>query len=312
MTKKAYLEYCNALTAKSMAEKRRDITVVIASSEDESVFNCIKSVNGEAEIVVSLTPYKPIEARLSKLGIPFTIVPRGNLGVTFNSGIELATTNKVIVMTDDAIFESGSIVKLAKGLDNYDACKARLSFQYDNRSFSRIIASARDFINSSPTKAYTPGLALRKDIKERIGGRFFDEQVMWGEDAEFSYRFHRNGLRFGYIRDAVVSHPPVSVKHDLKGAFLIGLCKRRSVDLGIREGDENIMPTLQRIFSGKTFETRSRLFKEKGASTLFYMFIWDSFYNLGYNLRRLGLSDPIEKRVWQGFGKNEHTRTDNF
>lgn len=284
--------------------ERKDITVVIASSEDESVFNCIDSVNGEARVVVSLTPYTPIENRLSPLKIPFVVVPRGNLGVTYNSGIELATTNKVIVMDGDTVFTPGAIDKLDDGLEQYDACKARLSFQVDDtQPLSREVAQTRDFINSSPTRAYTPGLALRKDIRDRMGGYFFNEQIRWTVDSEFSHRFHKNGLQFGYIKDAVVNHPTVSVRHDLAGAFLMGLSKRRAVDLGAREGDEDIIPTLKRLFSGETFARRNRLFREKGASTLLYTLLWDSIYNFGYNLRKLGLSDPIEKRMWGGFGR---------
>lgn len=289
-----------------MAEKGKDITVVIASSEDEAVFNCIDSVRDEARIAVSLTPYTPIETRLSNMSIPFVVVPRGNLGVTFNAGIELATTNKVIVMTDDAMFKPGAIEKLAEGLEQYDACKARLSFQYDDaHPLSAVVASARDFINSSPTRVFTPGLALRKDIRDQMGGHFFNEQVRWAEDSEFSYRFHNNGLSFGYIKDAVVTHPAVSLRHDLRGAFLIGLSKRRAVDLGLRKGDEDLIPTLKRMFSGETFGRKSRLFREKGASTLLYMLVWDSAYNIGYNLRRLGLSGPIEDRIWQDFGRDQ-------
>lgn len=288
---------------KLMAEKLSDITVVIANSENESVFNAINAVKGEAAVVVSLTPCKSIETKLSKMGIPFTRVPRGNLGLTYNAGIDLATTNKVIIMDDHTVFEKGTIGKLSDGLEHYDACKARLSFEHDDAFFSREIASARDFINSIPHLTYTPGLAIRKDIRERMGGHFFDEEVKWAEDAEFSYRFHRSGLKFGYIREAVVTHPAVSLKHDLKGAFLIGLSKRRSVDLGLREGDENLIPTLKRVLSGEAFALRSRVFKEKGASTVLYMLVWDSLYNLGYNLRRLGLSGPIEKKLWQGFGR---------
>ena len=95
------------------------------------------------------------------------------------------------------------------------------------------------------------------------------------------------------------------MKHDLRGAFLIGLSKRRSVDLGLRQGDEDIIPTLKRILSGETLARRNRLFREKGVSTLLYMMIWDSFYNFGYYLRRLGLSSSIEERLWQNFGRDD-------
>lgn len=290
-----------------MHERCTETTVVIASSEDPSVFNCIDSVNNEASIAVALTPDESIESRLCQLKIPHIVVPRGNLGLTFNAGIDLAKTNKVIIMTDDATFNSGAIDKLEEGLEEFDACKARILFQYDNvHSVTKIIADARDSINSVPNRVFTPGLALKKDIKEKLGGHFFDERVLWAEDSELSYRFKQKGLSFGYIKDATINHPAVSLSHDLKGAFLIGLSKRRAVDLGLRKGDENVIPTLQRFFSGETFDRKATVFQQKGMKTLVYMIIWDCFYNLGYNLRRLKLSNSIEKKIWLNFGRNDN------
>lgn len=287
-----------------MTEAYKNTTVVIASSERDSVFDCIDSVDGKANIVVSLTPSPSIESRLFKLGIPHVIVPRGNLSVTFNAGIELAGTNKVIVMTDDATFNPGAIDRLSEGLENYDACKARIIFEHDDaKPTTKLVANARDFINSSPTRTYTPGLGIRKDIKSRMGGYFFDQRVRWAEDAEFSHRFHRNGLRFGYVKDATVNHPPVSLTHDLRGAFLIGVSKRRAVDMGIRQGDEDLLPTLKRMVNGVTFERKRRLLHEKGIPTTLYVFVWDAVYNIGYNLRKSKLSGPLEEGVWKHFGR---------
>lgn len=289
-----------------MKEQYRDTTVVIASSEDDSVFDCIDSVYDDANVVVSLTPSEEIERKLTKLRIPHVIVPRGNLGVTYNAGIELAVTDKIIIMNDDTTFNEGAIDKLSEGLEAFDACKPRIIFQYDEaRRTSKVIAEARDFANSIPTRAFTPGLAINKHIKDRIDGHFFDENVRWAEDAEFSYRLHRSGLRFGYIEDATINHPPVSLKHDLRGAFLIGLSKRRAVELGLREGTEDFIPTMLRIISGVTIERKRRVLQEKGVSTTAYMMTWDLFYNLGYNLRKFGLSNYIERQIWFQYGRDE-------
>ena len=288
-----------------MAEAKKDLTVIIASSENKSVFDCIDSVRGKANIVVSLTPFIPIEDKLSRLGIPYVVVPRGNLGLTYNAGIDLAPTNKVIIMDDDVVFSPGAIDKLGEGLERYDGCKARLSFRYNSSALSRAIANARDYINSSQTRVFTPGLALNKGIKEKMGGHYFDEEVRWAEDAEFSYRFHKNGLSFGYVEDAVVTHPPVSLKHDLRGAFLIGLSKRRSVELGLREGSEDLIPTMKRFISGEAFTRRRKVLESKGINTLLYMTMWDLFYNSGYNLRKLGLSTSIEEKIWKDFGRDK-------
>lgn len=287
-----------------MTEK--DITVVIANSEDESVFTCIESVGEEANVVVSLTPSASIESRLKIMGIPHVVVPRGNLGVTFNAGIELAPTNKVIIMTDDATFNAGTIQKLSEGLDHYDACKAKIIFHHDeSQPLTKVISEARDFANSSPRRVFTPGLAIRKDTREQLGGHFFNEDVRWAEDAELSYRFRRSGLQFGFIEDASINHPAVSLKHDLRGAFLIGLSKRRAVDLGLREGDENILPTLRRILTGETLKRKRKALGEKGLTTTLYLSLWDVCYNAGYNLRRFGLSDRVESRIWGNFGRDK-------
>lgn len=288
-----------------MNERYRDTTVVIASSEDESVFNCIDSVGNDAKIVVSLTPSDSIQSRLVKSKIPHVVVPRGNLGVTFNAGINHAETKKVIVMTDDATFDPDAIGKLSEALEGSDTCKARILFHYDDtKSLTRVVANARDFINSSPTRAFTPGLGLNKDIKDRMGGHYFNEEVRWAEDAEFSYRLHKNGLSIAYVKDATINHPAVSVKHDLRGAFLIGLSKRRSVELGLREGNEDLTPTLKRLISGESIQKKRRVVDEKDLATAAYMTVWDFFYNLGYNLRKIRLSGKIEEKIWGSFGKD--------
>ena len=286
-------------------ERYRDTTVVIASSEDESLFDCIDSVRNEAKIIVSLTPCEPIEARLLKLNIPHVIVPRGNLGVTFNAGIEKASTGKVIIMTDDATFNPDAIGRLTESLEYADASKARILFQYDdNKPLTKVFANARDSINSSPTRVLTPGLAINKEIKQKMGGHYFDQQVRWAEDAEFSYRFHQNGLRFNYVPEATINHPPVSVRHDLRGAFLIGLSKRRAVELDLREPNENVLPTIKRLVSGESINKKRKVVEEKGLVTAAYMTLWDFYYNFGYNLRRLGLSEKIEENIWGKFGKD--------
>ena len=291
-----------------MRDIKKDVTAVITSSEDMSVFRCIESVKDQAQVVVSMTPYQPIEDKLSRMGIPFVVVPRGNLGLTYNQGIKLAATEKVLITTDDTVVDDGAVEKLSAGLDEFDACKARLIFDYDpSNLLQKAVADVRDLTNSSPTRAFTPGLAFNKRIAEQMGGHFFNEDVKWAEDSEFSFRLHKNNLRFGYIDDAVIHHAEVDPIHDLKGAFLIGLSKRRAVDLGLRQGDEDLMPTLQRVLSGETFRRKYQVMDQKGLIALMYKFLWDGSYNAGYNLRKAGLSDLIEDKLWNGFGRGRNS-----
>lgn len=294
-----------------MSEFIKDTTVLITCSESPTIFNCIDSAKNQAPVAVSMTASAPIEARLLEMGIPFVLVPRGNLGLTFNRGIELVQTPKVLITTNDTVLEEGVVAKISEGLDKFDACKARLVFDYDpNESLTRVVADVRDFINASPRRAFTPGLALNKDIREQMGGRFFDENVRWAEDSEFSYRLYRSGLAFGYIEDAVIHHGPVSMEHDLKGALMIGLCKRRAVDLGLREGDEDLLPTLRRIVTGETLSRKIQLAQSKGLEAVVYKIVWDAVYNAGYNLRKYGLSDLFEEQLWSGFGRDKQSLTE--
>lgn len=284
----------------------KETTVVIASSENEAVFDCIESVDNQANVVVSLTPSDEIENRLSRLRIPHVVVPRGNLGVTFNAGIELAETEKVIIMTDDATFNPGAIDKLSEGLERTDACKPKIVFEYEEDSrISRAIAEARDHINSFPFHLFTPGLSINKSVREEIGGHYFNEDVRWAEDAEFSYRYKKNGLSYDYIPDATINHPRVSPKHDLTGAFLIGLSKSRSVSLGLREGDEDIIPTAKRILSGESIRRKRNLQEDKGLTTMVYGLVWDASYNAGYTLHRMGLTRRFEETIWEHFGRGK-------
>jgi hypothetical protein len=296
-----------------MSEFIKDTTVLITCSENPSIFKCIDSARTQAPVVVSMTPSPPIEAKLSQMGIPYVLVPRGNLGLTFNRGIELVQTPKVLITTNDTVLEDGVVAKISDGLDKYDACKARLSFEYKpSQPGTKVVAGLRDSINSSPRRAYTPGLGINKDIKERMGGHFFDEGVRWAEDAEFSHRLQRNGLTFGYIQDAVIHHGPVDVKHDLKGALMIGLSKRRAVDLGLGRGDEDILPTLQRLLTGEAVKRKIDLAQAKGLEVMAYRIVWDAVYNAGYNLRKYGLSDLFEEKLWNGFGRDKQSlRGDN-
>lgn len=279
------------------------ISVVVSSGDDFRIFDCIKSIDYPAEVVAVITPNKEMERSFGEMKIKYTISPKGNEGLKNNRGIKACSYDKIILVDSDCLFAKGTIKKLSQGLDRYDICKGRIIYKHDKSFVSKLIANARDYINSNKSLAYTPGLALnRETVLSRMG--LFREDLLWAADSEFSYRMHKSGLSFGYIKEATLYHPPISLKHDIRGAFLIGVGKRRAVDVGAREGDENITPTLRRLFSGESTRSRIDILNRKGLATLIYMFIWDVFYNLGYTLRRLRWSQKIEDSIWQTFGQN--------
>ena len=92
---------------------------------------------------------------------------------------------------------------------------------------------------------------------------------------------------------------------------MIGLSsdsKRRAVDLGLAQADEDFSPTLQRVLGGETIKRKFKVAQVKGIEVAVYKLIWDAAYNAGYNLRRFGLSNSIEQNIWGRFGRNENTQ----
>lgn len=283
--------------------KKIDTSIVVSSSNDFRIFNCIKSIDYPCEVLAAITPNEAMEQKLENSKIKYIHSPKGNEGLKNNRGIKACSNNKVILVDSDCVFAKGAISKLIKALDEYDVCKGRVIYKQRNNYMSKLIAGARDYINSNKTLAYTPGLALnRAKVINNMG--LFREDVYWAADSEFSYRMHKKGLKFGCIGSAKLYHPAIPLKHDLKGAFLIGVGKRRAVDAGARTGDEDILPTLKRLITGLSTQNKFDILKKKGLGTLIYMFVWDIFYYAGYYLRRLRCSERIENSIWQTFGQN--------
>ncbi len=139
-----------------------------------------------------------------------------------NIGIANTMYNKVIITDSDTTFEPGCIRELYRSLENYPIVRAHLRFATDSgRLFSRIIASARDYVNSMPL-VYTPGVALRKDVVACIGGFMFNDVVPYAVDADLNYRVKSLDIQVKFADQAVVNHCAESVKHDLKAAYRIG------------------------------------------------------------------------------------------
>lgn len=283
--------------------KKIDTSIVVSSSNDFRIFDCIKSIDYPCQVIAVITPNERMERKLESLKIKYIHSPKGNEGLKNNRGIKACSYNKIILVDSDCVFGKGTISRLIKALDDYDVCKGRVIYKDGNSHISRLIASARDYINSNRNLAYTPGLALNKaKVIKKMG--LFREDVFWAADSEFSHRMHKKGLKFGYIRNAKLYHPTIPLKHDLKGAFLIGVGKRRAVDAGSRVGDEDILPTLKRLVAGLSIQNKIDILNKKGFGTLIYMFVWDIFYYAGYYLRRLRCSERIENSIWQTFGQN--------
>ncbi len=250
------------------------ISIIIKCKDDEKVFDCIKSIDEDVEVIVSMPSNKKIQKKLKKLGAKHVLAPVGNLAVTSNIGIKNASYQKVIITDSDTLFQKGCIRSLFKALDSYQVARARIIYPYrTNRFLSKVIAETRDYFNSFPV-AYTPGLALNKDIISKISGFYFNKHVAWAEDADLNYRIQKANIPVIFAKGAYVKHGSVNFLHDLRAAFRIGTGKRASVEYSDRPFGKNPFYRVKNTF----YDVKQK----KGIKVALYFLLWRLFYYLGY------------------------------
>ncbi|MFH1863425.1 MAG: hypothetical protein ABIJ85_00740, partial [bacterium] len=128
-------------------------------------------------------------------------------------------------------------------------------------------ANLRTFFNDNDEKMYIPGISFRMDIKDKIGGYFFDKNITWGEDSEFSDRVTQYKLKTKVINKALLYHPSVGAVHDLTDAFLIGLKKYKS------KSKTNVL--------AKRLKFCVKLLTTFGIPTVLYGILWYSLFDIG-------------------------------
>lgn len=255
------------------------LSVIIKCSNDERIFRCLKSIDEEVEIIIAMTPNKRLERIFSKMKIKHCITPRGNLSVTSNAGIEMATHDVFILMDSDSVFEKGCLRQIYEKLRTNLVVKPKIIFLARKGSLlSQILASGRDYENRKELVAYTPGLGLSKKLARHIGGYFFQEKVCWSEDSELDNRIKKAKIPIYDLSEATLYHDPVTLKHELRGAFQFGVGKRQAVIFSHEEG----VNFLKSMLSGGKFKYICDLSRTKGGLTVLYMTVWKFFYYLGY------------------------------
>ncbi len=261
--------------------KPLDISVVIRCSNDPHVFKCIESIDENVEIIVSLTKNLGIQKKLEKMGIKYCITPIGNLSITSNAGFKVASYNKVIITDSDTYFEKDCIRKLYNALDKYKCARVNLETLYSSSiRGSKIAGKGISYVFSLPL-AFTPGIAIRKDILPDVGGFLFNDPVAFAVDADLNYRIRRAQIPVKFPKEAYLYHLPASMKHGLKAAYRIGIGVRTSVErlhgmLG--DSKHKLRKSLKAVKPSALY----RILRKEGFAFTLYQVIWDFFYYLGY------------------------------
>ncbi|TET89631.1 MAG: hypothetical protein E3J35_09485 [Methanomassiliicoccales archaeon] len=262
-----------------------DISIAIRCSNDERIFECIRTIDEDVEIIASMTENQDLQERLEKNGITCALCPKGNLSLTSNIGFEASSNDRVIITDSDTTFEPGCIAKLNRALNTHKVARAGIKFLMDpGIAFSRLVSEARDYVNSLPL-VFTPGIAVRKDLLPEIGGSLFNDPVPWAVDADLSYRIRAAGVPVAFLKDAHICHVPVALKHDLRAAFRIGVGCRVSAE-HLSSGDRSLIRLLKRELKGVNVKDLPDVLEKKGLGVTLYQVLWDRLYYLGYHYQR--------------------------
>lgn len=268
------------------------ISAIIRCHEDSRVLKCIETLRQNQtayEIVVVLTETsQKIAALLKNIpGVKIAWAPVGNLSKSSNLGIEASSYDKFAILDADIECSSGYLDILDRDLNHHLLVKPQIIFESQKR-IEQTIAKLKEYVYQSGV-FYCPGIAFRKELKNYIGGYYFDNNVCWTEDSEMDYRIKKAGLSIYYEEEGAVIHSSEGLRHDLKSAYKIGQGKYSQILYTNRDtNEENIRNTLKRLVNGETFRYFADLYRySKSLRVVIYSAIWNLFYYLGYYMAKI-------------------------
>jgi len=272
------------------------ITVLIPVSNDLRILDCLRSIDESVEVMISLN--KPTSAiqklvddikigkykELNHLDINSCKINYLSIAGAYNLGIEKAKYLDIFLMDSDCVFEKGTIKKLYTNYQGNLLSKGKVIFK-SNNWISGVIARAREFHTSDKVSAYSPPLLFNKKIASFIGGHYFHPSLCWLEDSEFDSRVQRAHLNISYDPTAIVYHPELTIKNDLRSAFWYGVGKNIGVKLGIHEKPTGFIESIKKYIFGAS--------KIKGLASGFYLFLWKMTLLVGYNAQEFFHLRPV-------------------
>lgn len=253
-----------------MKNKKLPLSIIIPCADDVRIKNCIDSIDEDVEIIVVLNgPTIEVTKILEGYNVRKIEIKERNLSKSLNMGIEESTNQHVILIDSDCRFEKGAIRALFKNMMDNFIVKGKIVF-LNNDFFSRVIAGVREYSYYNPPKPYNPFLGIRKDVKNLIGGYYFDETIHWTEDADLNTRLKKAKIKVAYVFSARAFHAPVTLRQDLRSAFRYGIGKRIRVE------------KRKSIGAGTHFLKVFDVTLKKGVGAGLYYLIWNCSYFFGY------------------------------
>lgn len=274
------------------------VSVVIPVVNDYLIEKCIKSVDrDDAEIVVvlneALLEFDYYIQNLQKRDKRIVVyrLPYRSIGAARELGCRKAKGKYLIMMDSDCEFKQKCIDKLVVKLKNAEFSKGNIIYRSINFQ-TKLVAKARGMHSSSVQNVYTPLLAFKKSVINKIDGYYFSTKIPWTEDHELAQRVVRKKLKVTVVYSAIGYHKPTTIKNDLSGAVNYGI----GYNIGIRNSltKPSLLYGGAHSFIASLFYDLQRVTRvphyiksvsqEFGILVALYMTLWMGMFSLGYYL----------------------------
>ena len=259
-----------------------DLSLVIICCDDYHVYDTLASVDIKIPVIVSLVPNPKLELGIRSLGANIVFSQRGNYSVSCNFGLAAVQTKSAFIVDSDCKLKPGCLEIIANTLKTKPLARDRVQFESTNRvKFSELTSELHSETNNGlPIRAYTPGLGLRLDIIDHIGGYFFDERIFWSGDSEFSHRVKRAGLQVVLASNAVILHGPINIPHTINSGYKLGMGTCAQVKFGLRPPYESPRWIINRLLQRKPSKIERSNHNSRGVNLL--RFLWTLAFYAGY------------------------------
>lgn len=149
-----------------------------------------------------------------------------NLGYLYNFGLTHVKFENVLFLDSDLLCEKGAIENMTQYL-NEEVRLVKANLVYKN--MNNFVERARFCNTTKDVPPYIPVILIRKDIFNLLKDNFvFAVDVVWCADAEFANRIIKEKIRY-FKCSAIFYHDAISIKKDLKDAFLYGFGKSNRI-----------------------------------------------------------------------------------
>jgi len=263
-----------------------NVSVLIPVSSDLRISDCVRSIDENIELVISLNrPTKELKSLVKKMAenpekfcakklkVKICVISYLSIAGAYNNGIRHSSNDLILLMDSDCVFSPGCIRKLYHRLDTNKLSKGKVNFLFTNR-LNQLLARAREFHTSDFINAYSPPLLFNKDIIDDIKGYYFHPRLCWMEDGEFDCRVKEAKLKISYDPTAIVEHCPLILSKDLINALWYGVGRRISFDLGLVEKPSGFIQSINNYFV--------KGWKAKGFLVGAYLLFWKYIQLIGY------------------------------